>query len=239
MTVSPEHTVADLASRYPQTIRVFQQLRIEFCCEGSRRLGEICAERQLPFDDVSAALAAAVAAPAPRRADWSTRSLAELTAHIVEAFHEPLRAELPRLHRMAAKVQHHADGRHVLAVVLYELERFTTDVASRFGRAERELFPLICRSESGHPRDEDRVRFRQLRAALEAEHAEAGHALRILRHVTHHFAAPASACATQRDLYRGLRELEQLMQLHVHLENNILLPRAAALLADTRVARSS
>lgn len=227
MIVSPETTVGDLASRYPQTIRVFQQLRIEYCCDGQRHIGDLCKERQLSFDELAAALAAAAACSPPPRADWSRRSLSDLAVHIVEAFHEPLRQELPRLHRMAVKVQHHRDPyKHVLAVVLYELERFKTDLERHMAIAERDLFPLICRSEAGEVRNGDRARFQQLRATLEADHAEAGHALRILRNVTDCFEAPTSACATLRDLYQGLKELEQLLQLHVHLENHVLFPRA-------------
>jgi regulator of cell morphogenesis and NO signaling len=233
--ISPRTTAGELAAQFPQTIRLFQRLRIEFCCDGHRPLGELCRERQLAFDDVATAVDAAVAAPQARRLDWNTRPLTELGAHIVDAFHEPLRQELPRLRAMAARVQRHTDPyRHVLAVVLYELERFTTDLEPHMATTETELLPLIERLAAGEGRDGDRARFQQLRHALEAEHAEAGCALRILRTATNRYEPPAQACATLRSLYRGLQELEQLMQLHVHLENNVLFPRAAALLSDAR-----
>src|SRR5262245_14339235 len=110
MLVSPGSTAGDIAARFPQTIGVFQRLRIEFCCDGHRNLGDLCRERQLSFEDVAAALDAAIAAPPLPRHDWNARPLADLTAHIVEAFHQPLRQELPRLHGMAAKVQRHRDS---------------------------------------------------------------------------------------------------------------------------------
>ena len=240
MIVSRDTTVAEIASRCPETIPVFQRLRVEFCCDGGRRLDDLCRERQLPFEKLAAALAAARAAgPAPPRNDWSTHPLSNLTAHIVDAFHEPLRQELPRLHRLAVKVQRHTDpSKHVLAVVLYELERFHADVEPHMANEERELFPLICRAEAGRAHAGDGARFSQLRTALEADHVETGLALQILRSVTDRYHVPAHACATLQDLYAGLKELEQLMQLHIHLENNVLFPRAAALVAEAGIGRS-
>lgn len=233
MIVSPDSTVGEIASKYPDAIRVFQRLGIEFCCDGGCRLDDLCRERQLSFDEVAVALAQPREALPPRQ-DWAARPLSDLTAHIVDAFHLPLRQELPRLHRMAVKVQRHTDPyRHVLAVVRYEVERFATDVEPHLAIEERELFPLIVRAEAGDPREGDRARFRQLRAALEADHVEAGRALQILRNITDRYSAPERACATLRDLYRGLNDLEQFTQLHVHLENNVLFPRAAGLMSGT------
>ena len=235
MIVSPDTIVGDLASEFPQTIPVFQRLRIEFCCDGQRRLGELCHERQLPFDHVAARLVQALASPSAPRHNWSVRPLSELTAHIIEAFHEPLGEQLPHLHRMAVKVQRHRDPyKRVLTIVLNELERFTAAIEPHIARTERELFPLICRTEAGERLEGDRGRFQELRRVLEADHAEAGHAVQTLRNVTDRYDPPAHACVTLRTLYQGLKELEQLMQLHVHLENNVLFPRAAALLSEAR-----
>jgi regulator of cell morphogenesis and NO signaling len=239
MILLPHTTVGEAASQFPETIRVFHRLRVQFCCDGRRTLDDLCRERQLSFEDLAAALAAALAAPAPPRQNWSARPLSDLTAHIIEAFHEPLRQELPRLRRMAVKVQRHTDSyRHVLAVVLCELERFSAELVPHMASEERELFPLVGRMETGPPHHGDAARVRQLRTAFEADHAEAGQALQILRSVTGRYEAPPRACATLRDLYRGLTELEQLMQLHIHLENNVLFPRAAALGSEAGIERS-
>ena len=239
MILFPHTTVGEAASQFPATIRVFQRLRVEFCCDGRRTLDDLCRERQLSFEDLAAALAAARAAPAPARHDWSARPLSDLTAHIVESFHEPLRQELPRLRRLAVKVQRHTDPyRHVLAVVLNELERFTAELVPHMASEELEFFPLVCRMETGQPHEGDAARFRQLRTTFGAEHADAGRALQILGRVTGCYEAPPRACATLRDLYRGLTELEQLMQLHIHLENNVLFPRAAALVSEAGIERS-
>ena len=235
MMASPDSTAGDIAARFPQTIRVFQRLGIEFCCDGHRSLGDLCRERQLSFEHVATALHAAVAAPPLRRHDWNARPLADLTAHIVEAFHEPLRQELPRLQGMAARVQRHNDSYGpVLAVVLWKVERFHAAFEPHMATTEREFFPIVDRLEAGRCIEGDRAQFRRLRAVLESDHDEAGHVLRSLRTVTDNYEPPAGACATLRGLYQGLEELEPLIQLHVHLENNVLFPRAAALAETCR-----
>ena len=231
MTPTPATTIGDLAAQCPQTIQVFRRLRVEFCCDGRRTLGDLCGDRQLSFGDLVSALNGAMIAPASQRQDWSTRPLSELAAHMIAGFHEPIRQELPRLHGMAVKVQRHSDSnQHVLAVVLYELERFNARFEPHMAVAENELFPLIDRLEAEQDREGDRARFDQLRATMTAEHAEAGHTLRILRNIMHRYEAVPPACTTLRSLYQGLKELDRLMQLHVHLENNLLFPRAAKLL---------
>ena len=240
MTASPTTTVGEITSQYPQTIRVFQRLRVEFCCDGRLTLAELCRERNLAFGDLAIALAKAIAAPAPPRQDWNTRPLGELVDHICEAFHEPLRSELPELRRMAARVERHRDSSpHGHIRVQSELERFNADFVRHVATTERELFPLVRRIEAGTDHERDRQPFDRLRSTLEADHVEARHTLQVLRAATDRYEPPVHACATVRGLYRGLKELEQLMQLHVHLENNVLFPRAAALLANARIVRPS
>src|SRR3954471_14523708 len=97
-------TVAEVATAYPATIRVFQKLGIDFCCGGKRALSEACSEKSLAVADVTRALDDAIAsAPAPL-ADWSSAPLPELIAFILERYHATLREELPRLQQMMDKV---------------------------------------------------------------------------------------------------------------------------------------
>lgn len=228
MKFSPDTTVGDLAALFPETVRVFQHYGIEFCCGGKWPLGQVCRERELPYAEVAAALTRAMTKPS--RTGWSTRPLTELTAHIIEAFHEPLRQELPRLIRLATRLQGHGNShRRALAVALSELSRLASELEAHMAAEERDLFPLIDALESGVVSDGDRERLEHLRFVLEADHVDAGQTLRLLGQITVHYQAPDDACSTMRALYQGLQELERLMHLHVHLENNVLFVRAAAL----------
>jgi regulator of cell morphogenesis and NO signaling len=238
MKFSPDTTVGDLAALFPETVRVFQDYGIEFCCGGKWQLGQVCRDRDLPYAEVAAALTRAMTKPS--RADWSTRPLSELTAHLVEAFHEPLRQELPRLIQLATRLQGHGSShRRALAVVLSELTRFTGELEAHMAAEERDLFPLIDALEREGVSDRDQARLEHLRFALEADHVDAGQTLRLLGQITDHYQAPDDACSTMRALYQGLQELERLMHLNIHLENNVLFVRANTLRSRARSERSS
>ena len=236
MSFSPETLVGELAATQPGSIRVFQRYGIDFCCGGKRPLQEVCAERVLPYDTLAAELAAAAAPSAPVRLRWDARPLSELTAHIVESFHDPLSVELPRLLAMAQRVdeRHGSSSQPHAAAIAATLEVFANGLAAHMRQEEAEVFPLIDRIERDGAGSNEAGRFLAAQDALESEHAEAGQTLATIRALTNDYVPPAGACPTTLGLYHGLRELEALMTLHVHLENNILFPRAQALALAAR-----
>ena len=237
MTFTSATTVAELAAAEPATIAVFQKHGIDFCCGGKRPLEAVCAERSLSYDALAAELASAGASVTPERVTWNARPLNELTAHIVESFHDPLSVELPRLLAMARRVdeRHGATSQRNARAIVAILEAFIADITPHTWLEESEIFPLIERLEAGLASAGEAQRFIAAQAALEAEHEEAGAHLAKLRAATGgNYAAPAGSCPTTTGLYYGLGELEALMTLHVHLENNVLFPRAHALALKPR-----
>jgi regulator of cell morphogenesis and NO signaling len=232
MTFSPDTTVGEVAGRFPATTKVFQRLGVEFCCGGPRTLGEVCRSGHIEYDELAADLVRATL-HSPPGGRWAGRPLVELTDHLVEGFHDPLRQELPRLAELARRLHGHGDThRRVLALVEHELARLAAELSAQMEIEESEFFPLVIRFERRMPTDADRMRFTHLAADARACHADAGQTLRILRQITDGYVPPSTACSTLRALYRGLHDLEQLMQLHVHLESNVLFSRAAALMSE-------
>ena len=167
--------------------------------------------------------------------DWETVPLTSLIQHIQARYHEPLRAELPRLAAMLAKVvQRHGDR---LPDVLLPLQRtfegFSAELRSHMAKEDTVLFPAMAAAEAiaretGHGAESWQW-IAQPIGVMEAEHASAGAALATMRELTGGYVPPADACPTFQGLYHGLAELERDMHVHVHLENNILFPRAARL----------
>lgn len=228
MAFSPDTTVGELAGRLPGTIRVFQRFGIEFCCGGGRTLARACRSAKVPYDVLAAELEAALTT-SPRH-DWFARAITELTTHIVESFHDPLRQELPRLHAMAWRLEGHAEWPGPAVVEIRdELARFRSETEAHITEEERLLFPLLERLEQGDLRRGDASLVADLRGGFETDHEVAARTLRTLRELTENYQVPTNACPTMRGLYRGLEELEALMHLHVHMENNVLFPRAATL----------
>ena len=234
MTLTPDLTIAEIATTAPATIPVFQHHQIDFCCGGKVPLASACQARGLDVDSVLAELRAAVA-PAPDQTNWADATLTAIVAHIQSRYHEPLRAELPRLAAMLSKVVSR-HGNNLPETLLPLQQTFATlqvELLAHMVKEDRMLFPVIVALENGDPLPSGDVAswIGQPIDVMEAEHESAGAALARIRDLTHGFAPPEWACPTFRGLYHGLAQLETDMHLHVFLENHVLFPRAARLAA--------
>jgi regulator of cell morphogenesis and NO signaling len=224
MTITEQTRVADIATTVPSSVRVFQRFGIDFCCGGKIPLGVVCQERGLAFAEVASAIEASSAARADER-DWTTAPRGALIAHIVSTYHDVLREELPRLEAMATKVAavHGAKG-SFLARVRDIVAELSADLREHMQKEERVLFPAIRAIDEGGMRQQGWVAAPI--AVMEREHDRAGELLSELRRLSGGYVTPEWACNTFRALYHGLAELEASMHVHVHLENNVLFPRA-------------
>lgn len=230
MNITPATGVGELAAAAPAAIRVFQRHGIDFCCGGKLPLAEACARHDLSFDDLKSELDSALA-PAAADLDWGSRSLAALVEHIVTRYHDALRDDLPRLEAMAARVDERHGARHpeLFPDLLLTVRRLRFELEAHIAEEERSIFPRLVRLGTDAAAATDAAGLRDELARLRAEHQGAGDTLGHLRRLTGDFTPPANACNTFRGLYAGLADLERELQLHVHLENNVLFPRAAVL----------
>ena len=228
MEITRHATVSDLATHLPASVRVFQKHGIDFCCGGKRPLAEACAERGLDAEALVQDLRASVAATSPERS-WADEPLREHIAYLQSRFHGPLREELPRLAGMLARVVERHGDRHpdVLLPLQATFDGLQRELLLHMQKEDVVLFPAVAALEAGRPAGIDGLD--QPMAVMEAEHEHAGAALARMRELTHGYMPPAGACPTFRGLYYGLAELEREMHVHVHLENNVLFPRAAGL----------
>lgn len=229
MGITEEMTVAEIASTLPSSVRVFQRHGIDFCCGGKRPVGIACEERGVPFADVAAAIEAAATQPAGEERDWNRAPLSALIDHIVSTYHDPLCADLPRLEAMAMKVAHvHGAKAEYLTRLEALVGELSTDLRAHMRKEELALFPAI-RDVEQHRRPAGPIAAPM--SVMEHEHDHAGELLTELRSITNDYVVPQWGCATFRALYQGLEELEAAMHVHVHLENNVLFPRALRLSA--------
>jgi regulator of cell morphogenesis and NO signaling len=225
MTITEHTTVGEIASTLPSSVRIFQRHGIDFCCGGRKPLAAACRDRGLSFEDVSNAIETAAAAPKNQDRDWRQEPLHTLVAHIVATYHDTLREELPRLQAMAAKVArvHGSKAPHLarLNTIVTELAE---DLSAHMDKEEMILFPAIVALEAGT--SQHGMPLSGPIHVMEHEHDRAGDLMADMRRITDGYIAPDWACQTFRALYHGLEELESSMHVHVHLENNILFPRA-------------
>jgi regulator of cell morphogenesis and NO signaling len=231
MTITTSTLVADIATASPATIKVFQRHRIDFCCGGRIPLGDVCEAHQIAPPLLIGELEEALSANEPD-VDWTKESLTSLVAHIQARFHRPLVEEIPRLRAMVDKVvSRHGARLPRLALLQATFAELQSELLDHMKKEDVVLFPAIVALEAGAApgRSAGWTWIDQPIGAMEAEHASAGAALERIAELTDGHTPPEDACPTFRGLYHGLSELERDMHVHVHLENHILFPRAAAL----------
>jgi len=219
-TLTEERTVGEIAAELPAAVRIFDKYAIDYCCGGKTSLAAACAGRGLAPDRLIQELDAALA-PSPVTApDWQTASLADLIDHILTKHHAWLKIELPRLSRLQHKVMaaHGAAHADSLVPLSETFEALRQELDAHMMKEEIVLFPMI-RAGSRSVANPIRV--------MEHEHDSAGRALDRMRTTTGNYALPADACNSYRALFAGLQDLEADLHQHIHLENNILFPRAA------------
>ena len=234
MTVTTQ-TVREIALEDPTSIRVFEAFGIDYCCGGRKPLAEACAARNIPVDEVIAALESGSKEPVPGSQDWATKPLSELAAHIVNSHHAYIRREIPRLSELAEKVvRRHGDTRPELPEIQSRLSTLSEELIEHLAKEEVVLFPYIAKMEKANEKGEPRPQgcFGTVAnpiAMMTQEHDAAGALIAEIRQLASDFTAPAGACPTFLGFYRGLYEFEQDLHQHIHLENNILFPQAVAL----------
>ena len=222
MKINPESTVGRVAAEHPLATRVFARHGIDFCCGGGKPLGEVCAGLGLDTAAVLAEIQSELAAPDPNEIRWDQAPLGDLIEHILEAYHKPLREELPRLEAMARKVVdvHRDKQPESLPELLTIYLGLKAELEQHMAKEEQILFPMIRSGQGAQTQGPISV--------MEHEHDSAGNALRRLRELTNGYEVPEEACNTWRALWHGLAALEESLHQHIHLENNILFPRALA-----------
>ena len=220
MTLQSDTPVGQLATEFPLATRVFHRHGIDFCCGGGRPLHEACTKRGVNTETVLAEIRTEIDAPAAPAQRWDQAPLEDLIDHILVTYHQPLREELPRLMQMSEKVlKVHGDkDPETLSELNSVVLALKSELEQHMQKEEQILFPMIRQGKgpmTGGPI-----------AVMEQEHASAGAALERLNELTRGYEVPEQACNTWRALWHGLAALEESLHQHIHLENNILFPRA-------------
>jgi len=233
MLLDPTKTVRELAVTMPNATRVFEKMKIDYCCGGQESLGDACAKAGLELEELSRLLQEP-ALPEPQSAETDARSLplAELANRIVAKHHVFTRSELERLTVLLEKVcSVHSNNHRELMQIQSQFETLRLELEPHMMKEERILFPYIIALEMtvAEKRPAPFAPFGTVNnpiAAMMREHDAAGDILKNIRRLSGEFAVPADGCFSYSTLYHALAELEADLHQHIHVENNILFPRA-------------
>ncbi|MFV2007143.1 MAG: iron-sulfur cluster repair di-iron protein [Longimicrobiales bacterium] len=220
MEIQNATPVGRIATEHPLATRVFARHGIDFCCGGGKPIQDVCQAQGLDTEQIIEEIRAELAEADDDSQRWDEADLIDLIDHILTAYHRPLEEELPRLEFMARKVLrvHGEREPEMLPALLSTLLALKTELEQHMMKEETILFPMIRQGQGAMAMGPISV--------MEAEHASAGGALERLRELTNGYQVPEGACNTWRALWHGLGALEDDLHQHIHLENNILFPRA-------------
>jgi regulator of cell morphogenesis and NO signaling len=219
----------------PESTRLFESLKIDYCCGGNQPLAQACASVGVDIDEVMEMLAGAGESSEESALDFQNAPLPELITHILETHHVFTKSEMDRLQALADKVLNAHGGNHPELIHLNELWlRLCADLKPHMFKEEQILFPyMLALSQAA-----DRTRSVPLAPfgtvnnpirMMMREHDTAGDILRELRALTDGYKVPDDACISYRTLFEALENFEKDLHQHIHLENNILFPKASAL----------
>ncbi len=230
MTITEDTNVSAIVAENPRAAAVFERYGIDFCCGGNRPLGTVSRERGVALADLLDALASGDAdavGPVPRFTTWS---LGLLVDYIVENHHAWVRQATPILLEHTRKIAKVHGTRHPeLVEIAVQFQTLAEDLDLHMMKEEQVLFPylkeLAAASESGAPAGSPQSAGGPI-AVMMQEHEQAGGEMAGIRALAHDFTVPEDACATYRACFQELKDFEHDLHEHVHLENNVLFPRA-------------
>lgn len=231
--IAPETTIGEIVRALPATSRIFENLKIDYCCGGKKPLTEACRAKGLDAATVIAMLAALDQTADGAPANAGAMGLAELCDHIQQVHHVYLHEELPRLDFMTRKVAAvHGEHEPRLLELRQTFEVFNGEMTTHTREEDDVIFPAIRELEAGtNGGSSSHSHLENTLTRLQREHDSAGAALEQFRNLTDDFTPPDWAYNTFRALYDGLARLEMNMHQHVHKENNVLFPKALAVAA--------
>jgi regulator of cell morphogenesis and NO signaling len=234
-TETADRTLGELVLDDARAARVFENFGLDFCCNGRRTLREAADAQNVQLESVVSALVAlgAPAAEDVAPAEWDDLSV--LTRHIVDRHHGYVRSASPALAGWLERlVQRHGERHPELEAMRQTFDELADEMSMHMMKEENILFPYI--------NDLADARARRTRMppspfgtvlnpvrVMEADHALVGELMAKLRALSSEFVAPSDGCATYRLCFTELEAFERDLHRHIHLENNVLFPRAIEL----------
>ncbi|MBK6611265.1 MAG: iron-sulfur cluster repair di-iron protein [Sphingobacteriales bacterium] len=230
-----DETIGQLAAKDLRKAQIFKKYGLDFCCGGKKTVKEACNEKGLDVTLIEQELQQADRAQDFRPLPYNEWNLDFLADYIINTHHAYIRKNLPDIRAYANKVFRVHGQRHPELAKVYQLvEAVNAELTTHLHKEEQILFPYIKQlvAAKNKVQNFEQSPFGTVQNPInmmEMEHETVGNDLKELRHCTNDFELPEDACASYSLLYRMLDKFENDLHLHIHLENNILFPKAVEL----------
>jgi len=228
-------TIGEIVAKDYRKAQVFKNMGIDFCCGGKKTIAEVCEKKGIDPQEVERRLSSIKGENTGSENDFQKWDLGFLSDYIINTHHQYVRDNTPFILEIANKVARVHGERHPELVRVAELfARAANDLSLHMIKEEKILFPFIKElahinktggtvPEAGFGKISNPIQ------VMETEHEQVGDDFEIIRELTGGYQLPADACSSYTILFKKLEEYENDLHRHVHLESNILFPKAIQL----------
>ncbi len=227
-------TIAEIVTENINTAHVFKKHGIDFCCGGGISIEKACAKNDIDYSQLEKELEA-VDTKVGSAYNYDAWDLSFLIDHIVNIHHTYVEEGITLLLQYAAKVAnvHGANFNEVIEINNLFIE-VANELTTHMKKEELVLFPYIkqlvkASKDNTTPTPPHFGTVNNPIKMMENEHENAGDIFKTIAKLSNNYTPPEDACNTFKALYAKLDEFEQDLHQHIHLENNILFPKAIQL----------
>lgn len=240
MNTLQEKHIGELVAENYKTATIFKKYKIDFCCNGGRSIEDACKTKDVSIWELTRELEEVMNQKVEAATDYASWPLDLLADYIEKKHHRYVEGRIPEIIPFLEKLCKVHGGRHPELLEIYR--HFTTsagELTQHMKKEELVLFPYIRKMVEAKTNHQPlpQPHFGSVDnpiAMMEQEHDNEGSRFREIARLSDDYNPPADACNTYRVTFALLKEFEDDLHLHIHLENNILFPRAKALEAELR-----
>jgi regulator of cell morphogenesis and NO signaling len=218
--------VGDIVARNFRTAAVFSKAGIDFCCGGKKNITESWIEKGIDINDLETELNKVLEEPVSRSHNFNEWKLGFLADYILNTHHTFVKEKLPDLVFYTRKIASvHGDNHPELMEVASLFGKISDELTQHLVKEEEVLFPAIKEVSGGKNLHLQGIIKSEIQRML-GEHEFAGGAMDTINRLTSNYLIPSDACNTYMVTLKLLKEFEDDLHIHVHLENNILFPKS-------------
>lgn len=236
LTIDPNtQSVGKMVADDYRKAEVFKKFGIDFCCGGKKTIHDVCNEKGIDEKRLMSSLGAIEETSVGKELDFNILELDKLCQYIVNTHHVYVLESIALLEEFGAKVARvHGEATPEVVEIYHHFKAVRDELQMHMHKEEAILFPYVeqLAVAKRYNQTVDTPPFGTIVNPInmmENEHEFAGDALKEMRRLSNDFTPPAHACNTFRVFYAKLDEFENDLHKHVHLENNVLFPRAIAM----------
>lgn len=226
-----EQSLASIVTKHHEAAIVLEKYHLDFCCNGKRTLAEACRQKGLSYEQITKEILEQEKGENKKSMPFENMNEEELISYILVNHHFYVKQSMPVIHMHIEKVAN-KHGKHYpyMIDVLHLFNIIREEMTHHMQKEEQVLFPRIKKvaeiinNTTGN--DLDASYLTAPIEMMEHEHDQAGSIMFKIRELTNNYTAPEDACTTFKLCLAELKEFEEDLHRHVHLENNILFPKA-------------